>query len=461
VQPCRFQSLTLLVAARLHEVQPCRFQSLTLLVGQRRDGRYPDRRLSIDIGSLIRQIPSQYPFVLVDRVLEHDPQGGLVAIKNVTGTEEFFEGHFPGTPLMPGVLLMESLAQAAGIWLLKDAPDPRRLEVHVVGIDDAKFRRPVVPGDRLRLEIRVVHRRGRLCRVRGEVRRGSERVAEAKLLLLVVALPPEPVDATARVAPGAVLAEGVSVGAYSVIGPRVRIGPRTLVESHAVIDGDTQLGADNHVYPFASIGLAPQDLKYRGEASRLEVGDRNVFREFVTVHRGTEGGGWVTRIGSDNLLQAYSHVAHDCVVGDRTILGHAATLGGHVEVGDCAIVGAFSGVHQFCRVGVHAFLGGYSVATKDVLPYSKTVGNRACVYGINAIGLQRRGLPPESIRAIRQAYRVLLQSRLNASDALDRLQAEGPHTEEVRALVAFIRSSRRGVILKRRGRGPAAVAGDE
>jgi UDP-N-acetylglucosamine acyltransferase len=357
---------------------------------------------------------------------------------------------------MPGVLLMESLAQAAGIWLLNSAADPRQIEVHVVGIDDAKFRRPAVPGDELVLEVRVLHRRGSLCRVRGEVRVGDHRVAEARLLLRVVTLPPPQVDPTARVAPEAVLGPGVRIGPYCIVGPHVRIGADTVLESHVVLGGHTVLGSGNRLFPFCSVGLVPQDLKYRGEATRLEVGDRNTFREFVTVHIGTAGGGGLTRIGSDNLLQAHAHVAHDCTVGSHTILAHGATLGGHVDVADHATVGAFSGVHQFCRVGLHAFLGGFSVATKDVLPYSKTVGNRACIYGINSVGLTRRGFSAEALRDLRRAYRVLLQSRLNASDALRRLELEGPHTEEVRVLVEFIRSSERGVILKRRPRSRSA-----
>jgi UDP-N-acetylglucosamine acyltransferase len=415
----------------------------------------------VDIGRLIRQIPSQYPFVLVDRIVSHDAATGLVAIKNVTGSEEFFQGHFPGAPVMPGVLLMEGLAQAAGIWLLKNAGDPRQLEVHVVGIDEAKFRRPAVPGDELTLEVRVLHRRGSLCRVRGEVRVGENRVAEARLLLRVVTLPPPQVDPTARVANGAVLGPGVRVGPYCVVGPHVTIGAGTVLESHVVLDGHTVLGSGNRLFPFSSVGLEPQDLKYKGEATRLVVGDRNTIREFVTIHIGTAGGGGTTRIGSDNLLQAHAHVAHDCSVGSHTILAHGATLGGHVEVADHATVGAFCGVHQFCRVGVHSFLGGFSVATKDVLPYSKTVGNRACIYGINSVGLTRRGFSPESIRDLRQAYRILLQSRLNATDAVRRLEAEGPHTDEVRELVAFIRGSERGVILKRRPRSRRAVVEDE
>ncbi len=407
----------------------------------------------IDIGRLIRQIPSQYPFVLVDRVLEHDPRRGILAVKAVTGSEDFFAGHFPGAPVMPGVLLMEALAQAAGIWMLEGAEDPSRLEVQVVGIDEAKFRRPVVPGDCLQLDVKLLHRRGALCRFAAEVRVGSQRVAEAKLLLQTRESAGAGVDPSARVAHGAELAEGVRIGPYSVIGPRVRIGAGSVIESHVVIEGDTELGEGNHVFSFASLGRVPQDLKYRGERTFLQIGRHNTIREAVTVHLGTAGGGGVTALGDGNLLMAYAHVAHDCRVGNATILANGATLAGHVLVDDHATVGAYSGVHQFCRVGCHSFIGGFSVITKDVLPFSKTVGNRACIYGLNVLGLRRRGFSAERIAALRHAYRTLLQSRLNTTEAVARLEAEGPHTPEARTLVEFIRGSSRGVILKRRGRG--------
>jgi UDP-N-acetylglucosamine acyltransferase len=412
----------------------------------------------IDIGRLVRQIPSQYPFVLVDRVIEHDPQGRLVAVKSITGSEEFFEGHFPGAPVMPGVLIMECLAQAAGIWLLNEAPDPRRVEVHVVGIDAAKFRRPVVPGDQLRLEVRVLHRRGMLCRLQGEVRSGEHRIAEARLLLQTVTLPEPEIHRTAQVAPGARIEVGVRIGPYSIVGPGVVLGPGTILESHVVVGGDTELGRGNHLFPFCSVGLEPQDKKYRGEHTRLVIGDRNVIREYVTMHPGTAGGGGLTRVGSDNLFMAHVHVAHDCEVGDGTIFANAATLAGHVRVEDFATVSAFCGVQQFCRVGAHAYVGGYTVARKDVLPFSKTVGNPAYVYGINRVGLERRGFPEATVSAIRRAYRTLLQSGLPARTALDRIEAEQGDVPEVRALLAFVRSSRAGVILKRRVRTAMAEA---
>ena len=268
------------------------------------------------------------------------------------------------------------------------------------------------------------------------------------------------IHATAQVAPGARLAAGVRIGPFSVIGADVALGEGVEIGAHVVIEGHTTLGAGVRVMPFATIGLPPQDLKYRGAPTRLVIGSGNHFREFVTIHRGTERGGGVTTIGDRNLFMAYAHVAHDCHVGHDTIFGNGATLGGHVEVGDFATISAFSGVHQFCRVGSHAFIGGYSVVTKDALPYAKTVGNRARIFGLNTIGLVRRGFAPEVVKRLRQAFRVLLQSKLNTTQALAHIeQAPDLACEEVRYLVEFIRHAKRGVTLRRGAR--AAEDGGE
>ena len=255
------------------------------------------------------------------------------------------------------------------------------------------------------------------------------------------------VDPSARVASGAELGGGVVIGPYCSVGPRVVLGPGCVLDSHVVIEGRTRVGENTRFFPFSSIGAVPQDLKFKGEETRLEIGRDNVIREFVTLNLGTAGGGGVTQLGDRNFLMAYSHVAHDCQVGSGVIMANAATLAGHVTVEDGAIVGAFSGVHQFCRVGREAFIGGYSVVTQDALPFVKTVGNRARTYGINVVGLQRRGCPATAIAGLKRAYRLLHRSGLNISQALERIAAEIQGIPEVDLLAAFIRSAERGVTL--------------
>lgn len=249
----------------------------------------------------------------------------------------------------------------------------------------------------------------------------------------------------ATVHPSAKIGDKVRIGPFCVIGPDVAIGDRCVLESHVVVEGHTTLGDDNVVSPMASIGGPPQDLKYGGEPTRLVVGSRNRIREYVTLNRGTVGGGGVTVVGDDNLLMASAHVAHDCQIGHRTIMANAATLGGHVEVADGATVGAFSGVHQFCRVGREAFIGGYSRVTRDALPWVLTVGNRAASHGINLVGLKRRGYSREVIAALKRCYMTLFRSKLRLEEALTRVEEEFGQFEEVRYFVEFVRSSPRGV----------------
>ena len=251
---------------------------------------------------------------------------------------------------------------------------------------------------------------------------------------------------TARIDPGASIAPDATIGAYCVVGAGVQIGAGTVLFSHVVVDGPTTIGAENRIFPFACVGMEPQDLKFRGEPTTLAIGDRNTLREGVTVHRGTVGGGGATRLGSDNLLMAQTHVAHDCHVGDRVIFANAATLAGHVTVEDGATIGAFSGVHQFCRVGRQAYIGGYSVLTQDAAPYVLTVGNRAKAFGINVVGLERKGVPAATIQALKQAYRLLFRAHLGQKEAIDRVRAELGTFEEVRLLADFIAGSERGVI---------------
>jgi len=239
-----------------------------------------------------------------------------------------------------------------------------------------------------------------------------------------------------------------SVGPYCVIGPETSIGAGAVLDPYVHVYGWTTIGERCRFYSYASIGADPQDLKYNGENTFLRIGSDNVFREFVTLHRGTPGGHGETVIGNNNFVMASAHIAHDCTVGDNVIMANAATLAGHVTIGDHATVGAFSAVHQFCRVGPHAFIGGFSVVTRDALPFIKTVGARseAGIYDINAVGLRRKGFSEECIRELKRAYRMLFRSGLNAGDALAAVKAETWTFPEATLLVGFIESSERGFI---------------
>lgn len=254
------------------------------------------------------------------------------------------------------------------------------------------------------------------------------------------------IDARAVVAPEAQLAADVSVGPFSIIGPHVEIGPGTVVGPHVVIKGPTRIGADNRIHQFASLGDDPQDKKYGGEPTRLEIGDRNVFRESCTINRGTVHDKAVTRIGNDNLFMAYSHVAHDCVIGDNTVFANCASLGGHVEVGDWVILGGLTAVHQFAKIGAHAFLGGGSILSRDVPPYVMVAGNPAVPHTINAEGLKRRGFSEEQIRNVREAYRILYRSDLKLADALVQLEPLARQHAEVRPFVDFIHGTTRSLV---------------
>jgi UDP-N-acetylglucosamine acyltransferase len=250
---------------------------------------------------------------------------------------------------------------------------------------------------------------------------------------------------TALVSEGAFIGEDCYVGPFCTVGENVRLGSKVRLDSHVVVDGNTTIGEETHVFPFVSIGLAPQDLKYGGEPTAVEIGKRNSIREFVTIHRGTHGGGGLTRIGDDNLLMAQAHVAHDCRVGSNVIMANAATLAGHVEIADRANIGAYSGVHQFCRIGLEAFVGGYSVVVKDAPPFAIIQGNHAKCYGLNRVGMRRRGYSKETIEKLHSAYHLYLSAKLNTSQAVEKMK-EIEDCPEVDLLIDFIESSKRGVV---------------
>ncbi len=255
------------------------------------------------------------------------------------------------------------------------------------------------------------------------------------------------VHSSAIVAESAIIGPGCCVGPFCIVGPHVELGEDCELVSHVVLDGHTRVGKRNRIFPFAAVGVAPQDLKYKGEPTRLEVGDENVIRESVTISSGTAGGGGVTRIGSHCLVMAYAHIGHDSQIGDHCILANAATLAGHVIIEDYATVGALCPVHQFCRIGRYAYVGGGTTITQDVLPFSLTSATREThAFSLNRVGLERRGFSKDQLRELHQAYRTLLAAKLNTTQALEKLKSNETLGEEVRYLIEFIEGSSRGVI---------------
>ena len=261
------------------------------------------------------------------------------------------------------------------------------------------------------------------------------------------------VHPTAIIHEKASLASGVSVGPFSTVGEGVEIGGDCELISHVVLGGPARIGEKNRFFPYASVGLDPQDLKYKGEPTRLEIGNHNTFREFVTVHRGTEEGGGVTRIGSHNLLMAYCHVAHDCQLADHIVMANAAALGGHVTIEEYAVLSAYCGIHQFCRIGRHSFIGAYTPVNRDVVPFSITTEDRkAEIYGVNVVGLDRRGFSKKQIHELRAAFRFLKQSGRNTSQAVDAIEEHVKQAEQdgdgepLKQLVEFIRAAKKGIV---------------
>jgi UDP-N-acetylglucosamine acyltransferase len=406
-----------------------------------------DQRV-VDAEAIARILPHRYPLLLVDRVVALEDGVRIVAIKNVTIDEPFFAGHFPGRPVMPGVLICEALAQAGAIlaYRSRNGVAPGRVLL-LTGVERGRFRRPVVPGDQLELEVQSLQRHPPLWRMRGKARVNGAVVAEADFTASEAPADEHAPDIhpTAIVAAGAELAPGVRIGPYAVIGQHVRIGTGTTVGSHAVIEGRTTIGRENRIFQFASVGAEPQDLKYHGEESRLEIGDRNIIREFATLNPGTQGGGMLTSVGDQNLLMVYSHVAHDSHIGNHCVLANSATLAGHVTLEDYVIVGGLVAIHQFVRVGESALLGGGSMVIHDVPPFCTASGDRATLRGLNAVGLKRRGFGPERVRAIKRAYRMLFLSDQPFAQAQAVAAAELGNEPDAARMLAFIAASTRGV----------------
>ena len=399
----------------------------------------------IDIKEIMKIIPHRYPFLLIDRVIELEEGKRAVAIKNVTMNEPQFTGHFPGIPIMPGVLIVEALAQVGCVMALRQ-PSAEGKIVLFAGIDGVRFRRPVVPGDQLRLEVETLWVRGPLGKMKGKATVNGEVAAEGEFTFSLAdpAGNAAKVHPTATVHKNAVLAKGVEIGPYSVIGPEVKIGEGTKVKSHCLIAGWTTIGKENVIHNGVVIGAPPQDIKYKGEKGEIVIGDKNIFREFVTVHIPSSGG--VTSIGNENFIMVHAHVPHNCQIGNQVILGGYVGLAGYTEIGDQAVIGGMAGIHQFVRIGRLAMVGAQSKVTQDIPPFMLVEGNPAQVRGINSIGIQRRGVSQAGQSEIKKAFKLVYESGHNTIEAAKEIKKRLRPVPEIEQLVHFLeQESHRGI----------------
>jgi len=462
-------------------------------------------------------LPHRYPMLLVDKITELEPGHRAVGFKNITATEEYFQGHFPGHPVMPGVLLLESMAQVAGVLILVTRNTPGALS-YFATVEKARFRQPVRPGDCFVTEATLQVLRGPYCRCNVIGRVDGQVVAEGdytfmttgdtegsaviikssgatgtgygptqaplKPEIVVAAVPaPEPaaskaepapetsesapriitpapmsvpalhaangsnprpnIHPTALVDPKAEIDETASVGAYCIVEAKTKIGAGTVLEPYVMVKSGTSIGRNCRIMPHCVLGHEPQDLKFKGEETYLRIGDNNVLRELVTLHRAT-GEGEATIIGDNNMLMAYVHLGHNCVVGNNNMISNSAGISGHVTIEDRCVIGGFVGIHQFVHIGKMAMVGGLSKVVQDVPPFCIADGRPARIHGLNTRGLRRNGVTSSQRNEVGAAFKLLYRSDLNTTQALNRIAAEIPQSETLEYLTNFIERVREG-----------------
>jgi len=386
----------------------------------------------MDIYSILRTLPHRYPFLLVDKIIELEEGKRAVGIKNVTINEPFFQGHFPMKPIMPGVLILEAMAQVGAVVALK-MPDNDGKLVYFAGIDSVRFRKPVVPGDQLRIEVEAVRMKGSIGKLSCTAKVEGDVVAEGEILFSISdRLVDEPrIHPTATVHPSAELGRNVDIGPYTVIRKW------------------TTLGTDNIIHNNVSIGMPPQDYKYKGEKNMIVIGNKNMIREFATIHL-PAGEGTTTQIGNENFIMVYAHIPHNCKVGNQVVIGGYVGLGGYTTIEDQVVIGGLAGIHQGVRMGRLAMIGSSSKVTQDIPPFMLFDGNPGYIRGLNLIGLQRRGVTEEAISDIKKCFKVLYMQKSSTKAAIDEIRRKVSSGTEVEQLLTFLEAeSPRGISKKR------------
>lgn len=404
-----------------------------------------------NIQDILRTLPHRYPFLLIDKVVEMEEEKRAVATKNVTMNEPFFQGHFPGQPIMPGVLIVEAIAQTGAFLALRPASSLGK-NVFFAGIDKVRFRRPVVPGDQLRLAVDVLWFRRGLGKMKGTATVEGELVCEGEFTFSLVDQgggKEAQIHPSATIHPTAVLGKGVQIGPYVVVGPEVTIGDNTIVDAHTVITRWVKIGQGNHIFHGVSIGTAPQDLRYKGEKGEIIIGDKNIIREFVTIHLPTGGEGKRTEIGNENYIMVHAHIPHNCRIGNQAVIGGYVGLAGHTVIEDQVIIGGLAGIHQFVRIGRLAMVGAQSKVVQDIPPFMLVDGEPAEAKGINAIGMQRRGISHEAQAEVKKAFKIIYESKQPTEKIIEELKKRLRPLEEINHIIKFLeQESRRGISKK-------------
>lgn len=444
---------------------------------------YPELSMPLGYDEICRILPHRYPFLLVDRIVELEPGKRCVGIKCVTANEEFFNGHFPGRPVMPGVLLLEAMAQVAGVLTLVSRNTPGALS-YFASIEKARFRQPVQPGDQLVTEAILTVLRGALCKVSVIGRVDGQVVVEADYTFMTapvedtaavqatraqvkeaaVVAPSTPASSNGQIKTGArellvasprsdvsetfihptamvdstaKLGEKVWIGPYCVVEAGTSVGDGCILESNVIIKAGTSLGKRCRVWPNVVLGHEPQDLKFKGEQSFVEIGDDNIFREMVTIHRAT-GEGQKTVIGDGNVFMAYAHIGHNCRIGNNNMISNSVGIAGHVTIEDRTVIGGLVGIHQFVHIGRMAMVGGLSKVVRDVPPFCISDGRPAKIHGLNIRGLRRNGVEPIQRNQVSQAFKMLYRSDLNTAQAMEKIRETIPTSATLEELLGFI-----------------------